>query len=408
MIALTHRKPHCLGSFEGPGHDNSRFPSFRQVHNPPSLPPACLGTRSLRLTLFLAAACILTGCSQSQPPQPTPSSQAAPPRAEHHFVKRGAGKMYPRDLVMTELKLSAEMTDGRYTYIDEIWNPGFSVQPHFHVEHCEVFYVLDGQVEWTVNGETHLMGAGDLVYIPPDTVHSVKVIGQKDMRTLMIYQPGGHEDHLEEEQQYTPEQRNQPEIIALLRGNYDFNPAGPEAPAMIRAARPIQASTPARQPAPSVRLLITAPQPAQHRFDLKGQGEMFRSADETSEVKLAAVDTDGRFSFLDEIWKPGMTVPPHYHKRHAETFYVVSGQVEWSVNGETHVMGAGDLVYIPPDTVHSVKVIGAKDVQSLMLYEPGGYEYHARRETLYSPEQLKQPEISGKLHKLNDFNPVTP
>ncbi len=35
-----------------------------------------------------------------------------------------------------------------------------------HKEHAETFYLMDGQFEWTVGGGTHLMNAGDLVYIP--------------------------------------------------------------------------------------------------------------------------------------------------------------------------------------------------------------------------------------------------
>jgi hypothetical protein len=55
-----------------------------------------------------------------------------------------------------------------------------------------------------------------------------------------------------------------------------------------------------------------------------------------------------------------------------------------------------------------VKVVGDRDVQSLMLYEPGGYEYHSRREAAYTPAEQQQPEVRQTLRRLNDFNPVTP
>lgn len=341
------------------------------------------------------------------------SAQGAPaaPRdtpepARHHFVPRGAGRMYPRDLVSSELKLSGAMTDGRYNYIDEVWNPGFVVRPHFHVEHSELFYLLDGQVEWTVGGETRVLGAGDLVYIPPDTVHAVKVVGERDVRTLMIYEPGDYEEHLDEEQQYTPAQRKQPDVIARLRSNFDFNLASPEVVAAVRPPAP--GSAPQGQQAPSVRLVAARPEPGRHRFVPRDAGETFRPDNEVSVSKLSSADTDGRYSFVDEVWKPGMAVPRHFHRQHAETFFVVSGQVEWTVNGETRLMGAGDLVYIPPDTVHGVKVVGTTDVWSLMLYEPGGYEYHQRREAAYSPAEQQKPEVRSLLRRLNDFVPVRP
>ena len=148
------------------------------------------------------------------------------------------------------------------------------------------------------------------------------------------------------------------------------------------------------------------PAPAKHHFSLPKAGETFPRKDEVSEVKLTSIQSDGRFSVLDEVWHPGFTVPPHFHKEHAEVFYVVEGQVEWTVGGETHVVGPGGLVYIPPDTVHSVKVVGNKDYRGVMIYNPGGYENNIYREKEYTKEQLQQPDVEKKLRALGDFNPV--
>lgn len=149
-----------------------------------------------------------------------------------------------------------------------------------------------------------------------------------------------------------------------------------------------------------------APKPGRHHFSLKNASKTFERNNETSDVKLTGLQTEGRFSVLDEVWNPGFVVPPHFHKEHAEVFYVIDGQVEWTVGGETHVMGAGSLVYIPPNTVHSVKVVGDKDYRGLMFYEPGGYEKNIYREREYTKEQQQQPEIQKKLWELSDFNPV--
>jgi len=148
------------------------------------------------------------------------------------------------------------------------------------------------------------------------------------------------------------------------------------------------------------------PEPARHHFSLKGAGETYQRKDEVSEVKLDSIRSDGRFSILDEYWHPGFKVVPHFHQEHAEVCYVIAGQVEWTVGGETHLMGAGSMVYIPPDTVHSVKVVGNKDYHGLMIYQPGGYERNIISEQQYSLEQQEQPEIKKKLREQGDFNPV--
>ena len=152
-----------------------------------------------------------------------PSAREAKP-AQHHFVMKGKGMLFPNlDHESVEVKLSSEDTEGRYTVQDEHWHPGFTVPPHFHKEHAETFYLMDGQFEWTVGGETHLMNAGDLVYIPPNTVHSVHVVGNKDAHVLFIFQPGGYEKYEIREGAYTEKQLQDPKIRAMLRKDSDFH-----------------------------------------------------------------------------------------------------------------------------------------------------------------------------------------
>lgn len=365
---------------------------------------AMTGVTALALGLTMVA-----GCSRAEAPatpaQPAATAASTPAQpSRHHFVKQGAGKIYKRDLLDTELKLSAPMTEGRFTYIDEVWFPGFKVGPHFHHSHAETFYILSGRVEWTVNGETHEMGPGDLVFIPPDTVHSTRVIGNENMRTLMIFQPGGHEIHLEDEQKYTAEQRATPEILELLRSHHDYNPTD--------ALKDVHVAVPPPPPAPGtagprgVRPVRKAPYPIKQRFVLHDQGETFTPKDEISTVKLNSEDTDGRYSLLDETWKPGMSAGPHTHQWHAEVFYIKEGQVEWTVGGETQTLGPGDLVYIPPNTVHSTKVLGDKDLKVVFLYNPAGYEYYWRREAQFTPEQREDPQTRQMLEAEQDFHPA--
>jgi quercetin dioxygenase-like cupin family protein len=145
------------------------------------------------------------------------SQQVPSTGATEHFVPHGTGAKFSEKVEEAEVKLTSSQTDGRFTLQDEVWHPGFDVKPHFHKEHAETFYVMSGQIEWTVNGKTQLMTAGDVVFIPPKAIHSVHVVGTTDAHILFISQPGGFE-HLEEKRkQYTDEQREDPKIKAQLR-----------------------------------------------------------------------------------------------------------------------------------------------------------------------------------------------
>jgi quercetin dioxygenase-like cupin family protein len=52
----------------------------------------------------------------------------------------------------------------------------------------------------------------------------------------------------------------------------------------------------------------------------------------------------------------GSYVFPHTHPTH-EFYYVTSGRGTMTIADETRDISQGDLVYIPPDTVHSLKPI---------------------------------------------------
>ena len=78
-------------------------------------------------------------------------------------------------------------------------------------------------------------------------------------------------------------------------------------------------------------------------FSFRGQRPTFHEDNiRNIEVVVTGDDSSGRQSVIESYWQPAFSVPPHFHKRHAETFYVISGQVEWTVGGDTHVLNAGD------------------------------------------------------------------
>ncbi len=54
--------------------------------------------------------------------------------------------------------------------------PGGSVFPHTHPTH-EFYFVMRGEGTMVIDDERRRVGPGDLVYIPPDAVHSLVTIG---------------------------------------------------------------------------------------------------------------------------------------------------------------------------------------------------------------------------------------
>ncbi len=142
-----------------------------------------------------------------------------------------------------------------------------------------------------------------------------------------------------------------------------------------------------------------------HKFFLKDAPKI-EDHEVITQVIVGDADSEGLFTFLNDTWKVGFSVGTHYHKTHYEVFYLLAGEAEWTVNGETHKMKAGDAVYIPANAHHSARTLGHKPAQFLLFYLPGSYEAHIERKKQYTEEQRKDPKIKEMLWKLNDFNPV--
>ena len=68
--------------------------------------------------------------------------------------------------------------------------------------------------------------------------------------------------------------------------------------------------------------------------------------------------TDGGYLELANEFevKGGEMVFPHSHPTH-EFYYVTSGRGVMTIDGEERPISQGDLVYIPPDKVHSLRPV---------------------------------------------------
>jgi mannose-6-phosphate isomerase-like protein (cupin superfamily) len=63
------------------------------------------------------------------------------------------------------------------------------VKKHKHVVHSEHVYILDGEGEMLLGEKTFKVKKGDLIFIPKNTPHSLKVISATPMKVLSVQAP---------------------------------------------------------------------------------------------------------------------------------------------------------------------------------------------------------------------------
>src|SRR3954467_7288815 len=85
-------------------------------------------------------------------------------------------------------------------------------------------------------------------------------------------------------------------------------------------------------------------------------------------------DTNGKYALWEALVPPGGGPRPHVHSREEEGFYVLEGEITFTVNGEKAVATAGTFANMPVGTPHSFKNESNKPAKMLISVAPAGLE----------------------------------
>jgi quercetin dioxygenase-like cupin family protein len=85
-------------------------------------------------------------------------------------------------------------------------------------------------------------------------------------------------------------------------------------------------------------------------------------------------DTNGKYALFEALVGPGGGPPPHAHSREEEGFYILEGEITFTINGERVVVKAGTFANMPVGTPHSFKNETARPTRMLISVAPAGLE----------------------------------
>ncbi len=198
---------------------------------------------------------------------------------------------------------------------------------HVHHHHTDLFYVLDGEL--TVRLGPHdrpvAVPAGTLVRVPPLVVHGFRNAGDGDVRYLNLHAPG----------------RGFANFMRALRDgrplSYDQHPppldgGRPPTEAVIGCGEPVADR-------PGLRVTLLA--------DVEAVGISRTSSD-----------------------PGGPPPPPHLHRHHVESFYVLAGEIAFTVGDRELRAKTGSWVQVPPGVPHTFAFPGDDPVDFLDLHTP--------------------------------------
>ena len=84
-------------------------------------------------------------------------------------------------------------------------------------------------------------------------------------------------------------------------------------------------------------------------------------------------ETQGKFALIEAVSRKGNDPPPHTHRREDEIFYVLEGEIVFSVSDRTIKGTPGTMIFLPRDVRHSF-TIESEQYRMLILVTPAGFE----------------------------------
>ena len=123
-----------------------------------------------------------------------PASKSA---NKFQFIPADTGEAYwVMGGLFTYLVTGAESGGSYFTLIVDV-GPEAGPPPHIHHLEEEQFYVLDGELTYSVGHQTFDVSTGDFIHIPRGIVHSFKN-GSRPSRLLATFSPAGIEGFFRE------------------------------------------------------------------------------------------------------------------------------------------------------------------------------------------------------------------
>jgi quercetin dioxygenase-like cupin family protein len=236
--------------------------------------------------------------------------------------------------------------------------------PHYHERHTDAFYVLAGELEFTVGRETGLVApAGSAVVAPPGVVHAFTNASGGRVRFLNVHAPdAGFTDYLRAALQRQP-------------GSFDsVDVDGPQEPGGGTILGP-------------------------------GEGTTYQVGTATSLFKATREATGGFFSLAEVTIQPGTSgPPPHSHRELLDSFYVLEGTLRVRVGADETDAPAGTYACIPPGIVHTFANESAEPVRFLNLNTPGGWEDYISDLAAATPaDGPPDPRLMGEILARHDL-----
>jgi mannose-6-phosphate isomerase-like protein (cupin superfamily) len=105
-----------------------------------------------------------------------------------------------------------------------------------------------------------------------------------------------------------------------------------------------------------------------------GEGRTLAVVGDVYRFLATGEDTNGTYALWEAIVPPGGGPPPHVHSREEEGFFVLEGEITFTIGEKRLVASAGMFANMPVGMPHSFKNESSKPAKMLISVAPAGLE----------------------------------
>lgn len=114
------------------------------------------------------------------------------------IIQPGKGKHVNMMGDILSICLSKDETNGTFSIIEDKIYPGGGPPPHIQTREFEGFYILEGELDFNIDGKKVTAKTGTVINIPPNVVHNFRNNTNSVVKMLIIIAPVGLEKMFEE------------------------------------------------------------------------------------------------------------------------------------------------------------------------------------------------------------------
>ncbi len=137
-----------------------------------------------------------------------------------------------------------------------------------------------------------------------------------------------------------------------------------------------------------------------------GEGKLLSARGSAMFFKATHSSTNGAFSFMERTLPPGgRRPPPHIHTNCEEAFYVLDGEIEFSLGDDRVIGRSGSFVHVPGGVSHTFGNAAAAPSRLLIIHAPAMDGYFEELQALWSRQVAPSAEEEQALMKRHGMEP---